>query len=200
MAAISTLERGSEVLGACSSIESMASSCSSKTPSLSDAAMTDWAKCLCFDKDGQFNPNPFDDNASSCYDSMTSSKTVHGKEFSNTYTDFCSKNVDAGPTTSSSGVSNLVRSLQKATQALIQGIQPTTTASSGSHTSSTPSRESKGTSASAPSASSSGTPSPSSPPNTNTASDSTSLTASANTAAAVLAGKISWMVSFHQRR
>lgn len=91
----------------------MASSCSRKTPSLTDAAMTDWAKCLCFDRNGQFNPNPFDDNASSCYNSMTSSKTVHGKEFSNTYIDFCSKNVDAGPTTSSSGVSNLLRSLQK---------------------------------------------------------------------------------------
>ena len=113
MAAISTQDRGSDLPGACGSIETMAISCSRKYPSLTDASMTDWAKCLCFDKNGQFNPNPFDDNASSCYNSMTSAKANSGKDFSNTYIDFCSKNVDAGPTTSSSDVSNPLRSLQK---------------------------------------------------------------------------------------
>ena len=61
--------------------------------------MTDQAKCLCYDNNGQFNPNPFDDQASSCYESLKDAKNKLSKEVSETLVDFCSKNVGTGPTT-----------------------------------------------------------------------------------------------------
>ena len=61
--------------------------------------MMDQAKCLCYDKNGQFNPNPFDDQASSCYERLKDAKNKSSKKVSETLVDFCSKNMGTGPTT-----------------------------------------------------------------------------------------------------
>ena len=88
---------------------SMGRSCVHKDPSFSKEPATDQAKCLCSDNNGQYAPNSFDDFASSCYDLQTSGIVTIGSGFSKTFVDFCTKNVDAGPTTSSSGVRNTLK-------------------------------------------------------------------------------------------
>ena len=93
--------------GPCENVKHMELSCLNKDPVFAIEPMTQQAKCLCFDNNGQYAPNAFDYDASSCYESLKSAKIDHRQDFSKSSVEFCSKYVGAGPTTSSSGVSNL---------------------------------------------------------------------------------------------
>ena len=72
-------------------------SCAYKTTSFDHLAKTDQAKCLCYDDNGQYNPNPFDDGVSSCYVQATSAKAQGAEKISKGFWSFCSKNVNGGP-------------------------------------------------------------------------------------------------------